>query len=268
VNPDKVASLAIETRRKKNVYDEYKGFELKSQDGPKRVMYLPIEKQNMLGYTYFAEYINPDQFKNALFRDPAKVRRDSTQNGVQFTDDRSVMNVDYSTNMIDYINPGQETITQTNNNNRDLLKRSIDFVNEHEGWTDSYRYFDMGIFERKVVFRLFSNNYPVFNEQGMTEISQYWGSEEILKYKRPYFLKHPFGVSTNTTLPSGEYVFNTLLEDPGFKQDMLESILVGYRLFKTSSNTETEVLTLEPSWYYLYAGSWIRFERGDMSGLE
>jgi len=271
VNPDKVASFAIETRKKKNIYDEYKGFELKSQDGPKRVIYLPIEEQNMVGNTYFVEYINPDKFKNALFRYPTKVRRDIMSNGVQFTDDRSVMNVDYSTNMLDYINPGQETITEKSNNNRDLLKRSIDFVNEHEGWTDNYRYFDMGIFERKVVFRLFLSNYPVFNEQGMTEISQYWGSEEILKYKRPYFLKHPFGVPTKTKLPSGEYVLNSLLEDPSFKQEMLESILVGYRLSKSSSNTETEVLTLEPSWYYLYAGSWIRFEndkRGDMSGLE
>ncbi|MBS4201327.1 hypothetical protein KHA93_16950 [Bacillus sp. FJAT-49732] len=272
VNPDKVASLLIESKRKKNVFDEYKAFELRGQDGPNRTIYLPIEEQEVEWFKYRIEYTNPDKFKNALFRDPKKVRRDDIlPNEEQYTDDRSVMNVDSSTNIIDYINPGQETVTGTPSINSNVLKRSIDFVNEHGGWTDNYRYFDMSVFEKKTVFQLFLQNYPVFNEQGMANILQLWSNEEIFQYKRPYFSKQlEIPPRKTKVLPSGESVLNSLLKEPDFKPDMLESILVGYRLSKDSENTE--IIDLKPSWYYLYGGSWIRFDqdekRGDMGGLE
>jgi len=273
VNPDHIANLLRETRRKKFVYDEYKPFELRGEDNHNRTIFLSTRDKEMFKNNYKIEYFSPEKFKNALFRDPAKVRRDYFSNGEQYTDDRSLMNVDYATNMIDYINPGQEAVTENPITNSDVLRRSIDFVNEHGGWTDNYRYFDMAVYEKKTVFQLFMNNYPVFNEQGMANIRQYWGSEEIFQYKRPYFSIHfPLPGPIKIVLPSGESVLNSLLEDPDFKQEMLESMLVGYRLSIESTTEGEKYIVLEPSWYYLYAGSWLRFDldgmRGDLNGLE
>ncbi|MCR2822731.1 YycH family regulatory protein [Lederbergia panacisoli] len=272
VNPDLVAALLDETRKKKSKYDEYKPFEMPGEGSPDRIIFLTTKEKALDGFIYRIEYINPEKFKDALFRDPKKVRKDPLPDGEQYTDDRSVMNVDFSTNMIDYINPGQNSISEENPSNQDdVLKRSIDFVNEHRGWTDNYRYFGMAEYEKKTTFQLFLNNYPVFNEQGMTNIRQYWGSEEIFEYKRPFFsIQFKLPEQTRTVLPSGEDVMNFLLDDLKLNPDVLESILIGYRLSKDSSSPE--YVSLEPSWYYLYGGSWIRFDleemRGDMSGLE
>ncbi|MBW8347974.1 hypothetical protein K0H71_00770 [Bacillus sp. IITD106] len=271
VNAEKVAALLKSTREKKKAYDEYTAIELEGSEGQKRTIYVTTKEKEMSVYQYPVEYFSPEKFKSALFRDPAKVKRDGLSAGEQYTDDRSVMNVDYTTNMIEYINPGLEASTETSLTNSDVLKRSIDFVNEHWGWTGNYRYFDMSVYEKKTVFQLFRNNFPVFNEQGMANILLYWGSEEIYRYKRPYFSNQLELKGRTEKVPSGESVLNKLLEDPNFNVDTFETMLIGYKLSKVDSDN-TSVINLEPSWYYLYGGSWIRFDlddkRGDTGGLE
>ncbi|MBS4218273.1 hypothetical protein KHA96_08110 [Bacillus sp. FJAT-49711] len=270
VNPDFIAALLTETRRKKNNYDEYKAFKLSGKSGHDRIIYVTTKEKELDGFIYKIEYINPDKFKDALFRSPEKVRKAPLPDGEQYTDDRSVMNVDYSTSMIDYINPGQSSVKESLGNQENVLKRSIDFVNEHRGWTDNYRYFSMSVYEKKTTFQLFMNDYPVFNEQGMANIRQYWGREEIFEYKRPFFSNQLPLMPAKVVLPSGETVMNTLLDHLKLEPDVVESILIGYRLTKDTSIPE--MITYEPSWYYLYGGSWLRFDleemRGDMSGLE
>ncbi|MBS4196467.1 YycH family regulatory protein [Lederbergia citri] len=274
VNAERVATLLNDTRAKKNVYDEYTAMEIKGPEEKMRTIYVTAKEKQMSINQYAIEYFSPEKFKAALFRDPAKVRRDDIHSaGEKYTDDRSLMNVDFTTNMIEYINPGMETVTETPYSNSDVLKRSIDFVNEHWGWTGNYRYFNMSLYEKKTIFQLFKNNFPIFNEQGMTSILLNWGNEEIYRYKRPYFsikvnIELPGRIEK--VLPSGESVLNKLLKDPNFKPEMFESMLIGYKLSK--STELTDVIDLEPSWYYLYGGSWIRYDlddkRGDMGGLE
>src|SRR3954451_11563762 len=94
------------------------------------------------------------------------------------------MTVNSESNVLRYVNPTVEE--NYVNSSYDLVKRSIDFVNEHGGWTDPYRYVYKNEFTHSVTFRLYSmDGYPVFNGNGITEINQVWGRDEINKYIRP-----------------------------------------------------------------------------------
>ncbi|MEK3888851.1 YycH family regulatory protein [Bacillus sp. FSL K6-3431] len=269
VNPERISALITKINTKKKEYEAYGKYSL-SED---RVIFLPKEKTQLLEYKYFSNYIDPEKFKNALFTDPSAVRRDILANGEKFTDISSMMNVDYLTNMIFYINPSHAPgLNNRQENDKHLLKRSIDFINEHSGWTDNYRYFSIGKYQPITVFQLFKEGRPVFNEQGMTEIRQYWGAEEIYQYKRPYFSLYtdrPLG-QRKVDLPSGEEVLKYLQENQEIQQNMLEDLLIGYNLVKDTANPK--VLVLEPSWFYLYGGSWLRLTLedvgGDFRGLE
>ena len=66
--------------------------------------------------------------------------------------------------------------------------------------------------EQRVVFRLFVNGLPVFNEVGMAEIEQVWGNGEIYQYQRPYFyLDFPYPEEEpDKLLPSGEEAVTAL----------------------------------------------------------
>ncbi|MBS4207135.1 two-component system activity regulator YycH [Bacillus sp. FJAT-50079] len=266
VNRERIAELLSKVNYKR--FDEYEAYPITSE----RNVFLPAKETSLYTYQYLPDYIDPEKFKNALFGDPTVVRRDMKANGEQFTDDRSMMNVDYTTNMIFYINPIQEPGGNQPNLHPDLLKRSIDFVNEHSGWTDNYRYFGFDAYRQRTIFRMFCNSYPVFNEEGMAEIRQHWGANEIYRYQRPYF-SLDIDISTDrdpVILPSGESALNQLLNEDEIDVNMIEDLLIGYRLRKDPN--KSKVLILEPSWYYLYGGSWIRLRSedigGDLNGLE
>lgn len=132
-------------------------------------------------------------------------------------------------------------------------------MNEHGGWTDDYRYAEMSVYEKKLTFRLFVDNYPVFNENGMTVVTQNWGEEEVSEYKRPYFtLTISLPSQTKVELPAGETVLEYLLSDKGFNPKLLQDLVLGYRL--SLDTTDDNLVVLEPTWYYLYGGAWLPFD--------
>ncbi len=267
VNYEHIQALLNHLDKQKSQFPEFKAYEL--PDG--RVKYLPAKETVMYRYHYYADYVDPTEFKDALFKDPSlvrKIREDST--GEKLTDPTSMMNVDKATSMISYVNPSQATDETTSQDSMDLLKKSIEFINEHAGWTDNYKYFSMDPTTQKTTFQLFLKGYPVFNTEGMSEIKLYWGKEEVYQYRRPYFsLDIPLPNPDKVYLASGEEVMDTLLADPNIDIDKLHELILGYRIYKNPENSK--VIILEPSWYYLYKDTWERFEvkevRGNLSGL-
>ncbi|MFS0646059.1 YycH family regulatory protein [Siminovitchia sp. 179-K 8D1 HS] len=267
VNHDQLAALFNHLEKGKTKYDPYEAYDL--PDG--RIKFLPAEKIEVPRYKYYADYIEPDSFKKALFKDPNLVRRDSNADGEKHMDGTSLMTVNYTTNMIFYVNPGQAIDSRGKNEDMNVLKKSINFVNEHAGWTDNYHYLSMDPYNKNTAFLLFIKGYPVFNQDGMTEIELTWGKEEIYQYERPYFiLDIPLPAPTTVTLPSGKEAMDALLSNPDIKSDLIQEFIIGYGLAKDPENPK--VLTLEPSWYYLYAGSWLRLDvedkKGELHGLE
>ncbi|MCZ2991912.1 two-component system activity regulator YycH, partial [Acinetobacter baumannii] len=83
--------------------------------------------------------------------------------------------------MLKYKN--SSVLTEKTIDNLMLLQKSFEFVSGHSGSLDSYRldYMNKG----ETVFRLNEDGYSVFNEDGLAELRQIWGSEEVMEYERP-----------------------------------------------------------------------------------
>ncbi|WHY00726.1 two-component system activity regulator YycH [Neobacillus sp. DY30] len=243
-------------------YQPYFSFEATEQ----RTVFIPDGKLEMMEFTYLPVVLNSEAFKAALFSDPNFVQRGTVAGVEEFSDVSSKMTVNNDTNMLLYVNPtGESNYVGTS---YDLLKRSIDFINGHGGWTDPYRYVAMSEKRKSVNFRLYSiDGYPVFNEGGMSEIQEVWGRDEITKYVRPNIsLELPLTTEmVKVTLPSGTSALEFLKSRKNFKPELLEQLVLGYRMSKDIS--ENKLILLEPAWFYRYNQTWGQITKEDLGGL-
>ncbi|MEH7414031.1 two-component system activity regulator YycH [Neobacillus drentensis] len=231
----------------------------------KRTIFLPEDKTKMSTYKYLPVTLNSDEFKDALFDDPSFVQRSSIPHGEEFTNDSSKMTVNYDSNILQYINP--TTDDSFVESSYDLVKRSIDFVNEHGGWTDPFRYVSKSEYKRSVTFRLYSTDgYPIFNDSGLSEINEEWGRDEINKYVRPNItLDLPLITEMQkVTPPSGHEVLTLLQSNKNFKPELLEELVLGYRMERDLE--ENKLILLEPVWFYRYDKTWGQITLRDFGG--
>lgn len=249
---EQVGNLFNQLKKQKTQYSSYEQYKL--PDG--RSQYLPIEAPEMTRYKYYSDTIDTDKFMYALFDDPAFTQKSQeSEDELRFMDSTSMMDVDLEKHMIFYVNPSQALTTPPKLVRNDLLEKSMDFINEHAGWTDNYRYFSTDVTSQKTVFRLFVKGYPAFNQDGMAEMKMFWGTEKIYQFSRPYFvLDVPLPGPTQITLPTGEETVEKLLARPGFEADKFQDLVLGYTLRKDPNNSK--VLILDPDWYYLYENDW------------
>ncbi|MDQ1000041.1 regulatory protein YycH of two-component signal transduction system YycFG [Neobacillus niacini] len=243
-------------------YQPYIPFEATAE----RTVYIPDGKLEMMEYTYLPVVLNSEAFKEALFSDPNFVQRGTVSGVEEFSDVSSKMTVNNDTNMLLYVNPTGES--NYVDNSYDLLKRSIDFINGHGGWTDPYRYVAKDEKRKSVKFRLYSiDGYPVFNESGMSEIEEVWGRDEITRYVRPNIsLELPLTTEmVKVTLPTGSSALEFLKSRKSFKPELLEQLVLGYRMSKDTS--ENRLILLEPAWFYRYNQTWGQITKEDLGGL-
>lgn len=236
-------------------------------DTGKRTLFFPEKETVMDKYKFLPHNLDSDEFKEALFNDPSLVKKSFVKNGEEYTDSSSKMNVNYDSNMLLYVNPGEESEYIARSN--ELLKRSIDFINEHGGYTDAYRYVNLDEINQKVTFRLYSiEGYPVFNERGMSEITQIWGRSEINKYIRPNFaLELPLKMEMEKmTLSSGQEALDFLQKREAFNPELLEEITLGYQMLRDSN--EQKLIVLEPTWFYRYDNSWGQISMDELGGVK
>ncbi len=239
----------------------------------KRTLFVPENPVEINRLEYYIDYLDIGDLKSALFINPKYVRQEPVSVGEEYTDGTRLMTVNKDNYLISYINPAQKS--KLFDSSSDLLQKSIDFINEHAGWeNNNYRFAYMSKNEQRVVFRLFVNGYPAFNESGMTEIEQIWGKEEIYSYDRPYFKLDSVlpSVGSAKTLRSGKEVVNQLKSKDNIDFNSVEDISIGYKLDKSLDSKLVTLVTLEPTWYYRIGDKWfiVPFDDtgGDRSGLE
>jgi regulatory protein YycH of two-component signal transduction system YycFG len=232
-----------------------------------RTLFLPEGETEMFVYKYLPVTLNSDEFKEALFRDPKFVQRNIVGQNEEYSSDTSKMTVNNDTNILSYVNPTSED--DYVESSYELVKRSIDFVNEHGGWTDTYRYVFKNEYQASVVFRLYTNEgYPVFNDRGLSEIYQTWGRNEINQYIRPNIaLELPLTTEMQrVTRPSGHLALEFLQSKPNFKPELLEDLVLGYRMERDKE--ENRLILLEPAWFYRYHGTWGEITMEELGGLK
>ncbi len=238
----------------------------------KRTLFVPENPVKINRLEYYIDYLDIGDLKSALFINPKYVRQEPVSVGEEYTDGTRLMTVNKDNYLISYINPAQKS--KLFDSSSDLLQKSIDFINDHAGWeNNNYRFAYMSENEQRVVFRLFVNGYPTFNESGMTEIEQIWGKEEIYSYDRPYFKLDSVlpSVGSPETLQSGKEVVNQLKSKDNIDFNSVEDISIGYKLNKSLDSKLVTLVTLEPTWYYRVGDKWfiVPFEEGGgQSGLE
>lgn len=231
----------------------------------KGTIYLPENKVELMSYQYLTKYLDSDMFKDALFSDPTLVQKNYIASGEEYRDASSLLRVNLDDNTIVYVDPsGIDTNTKDSNN---LIKRSIDYVNGHGGWTDNYRYIKLDREKNSVLFRLYGpDGYPVFSENDeISEIQLDWGKTDISRYMRSNF---SFGLLTDTTineLDSGHEAMEKIKKVNNFNPDLLENVKIGYEM---KLDGQSLLVQLDPCWFYLYDGTWKKLTNGNMGGKE
>ena len=152
----------------------------------------------------------------------------------------------------------------------ELLINTIDFVNEHGGWTDEFRYMYMDPNTRIVQFQLFLHGLPVYRDSSLLlKLCKSGGRIGYLVISRPYYtLDSPFPETEIKLLPSGIEIAEMLKKSDTLDFDAVEEITPGYFMKHDSEG----LFIMEPSWFYLINGNWIRFSPeslgGELIGLE
>ncbi|MBM7585106.1 regulatory protein YycH of two-component signal transduction system YycFG [Bacillus pakistanensis] len=230
-------------------------------------IFLPEKPIDFPSYRYVLEEINTQTFRDALFSDPNGVTKEFTNDGEQFTDGKSLMELDVNNQILTYVNPIYEE-TGSSTTTSVLIQESFNFVNEHGGWVDQFQYFKISNVERKIVYRQFINGLPVFNESGMAELSYVLGNKEIYRYQRPYTkmgLQLDSESENGVTLMSGYEVLNYLNSQEDIKPSLIEDIAIGYKLSR-DIDLNQNIIIYKPTWYYLYAGGWLPIIPEEMGG--
>lgn len=233
---------------------------------------VPTEPIKMVRSTYYQEELSPTRFRDALFNDPNAVRRsqvDATHE--EFGDDHALLVVNTESKMLNFAHPAALS-REPAEYPSELLNDVIDSINEHGGWTDSYRFSYINPYSRYVKFQLFIYGYPVFSETpgtGTTEIAQYYGENRVFRYIRPYYTLE-VSLTDEIELPSGTDIANELMQLDTLDFGMVEDITTGYMM---RHDLEKQTFVMEPAWYYLIKGnSWIRYTPeqggGEQIGLE
>ena len=81
-------------------------------------------------------------------------------------------------------------IDESHETNTDgLLQKSINFVNNHGGWTDNYRFVGLDKGRKIAHFQIYGpDGYPVFGENNpISKIEIDWAATEVSRYLRNNF---------------------------------------------------------------------------------
>lgn len=254
-------NLPNETGFLRNVVDVGQSFEeyVEIDRGNAPFLAVPKDPVNVTRNTYFRADTDPLDFRDALFTDPSDVRRTQVDSDLEeYGNDHGLMSINTKTRTMNYVRFGsesQEIIAIPS----ELLVNTIDFINEHGGWTDDFRYAYMNPLSRYVKFQLYIDGLPVYSDQsGVNEITEIWGDSEIYKYNRPLFYTRDFKFKkVEEELPSGVEVAQALRASDELDFDMVDEITPGYYLIE-----DDELLVLQPCWYYLIKDNWFRFQNG------
>ena len=238
---------------------------------PESSSYLVVSADPMetIKYTFLEDEVPINKFRDALFSDVNAVR--NSQVGIhheELADDHAMMNVDTEKKIMKYVSPN--AVSRELAIPSELLINTINFVNEHGGWTDEFRFTYMDPNTRLVRFRLFLHGLPVYTDSSSSaEILPMWGKDRIYSYARPYYRLNSSNPATTEVqlLPPGTDIAEMLGKSDVLDFDAVEEITPGYFM-----KYKPGLFIMEPAWFYLVNGNWSRFSPeslgGELIGLE
>ncbi|SIT87104.1 YycH family regulatory protein [Edaphobacillus lindanitolerans] len=235
-------------------------------------LYLPAEPVSVDALIYNMEEVSPSKFKDALFPDKSDVKREQTGlTREEYSDNSSIMTVETRMKTISFVHPHPTAESKEVSIPSELLLNSLDFVNEHGGWTNNFLFASMEPEKKQITYRLQVGGLPVFSEEKetSTEIRQTWGDGRIFRYQRPYYtLDVPFPEKNRRELDSGVEEAEWLRAEKGEDFSKIGEIMQAYTM---RQDEQQNLYLLEPAWYYEENGKWHQVgadSGGAVNGLE
>ncbi|MFP3356557.1 two-component system activity regulator YycH [Planococcus sp. SIMBA_143] len=227
-------------------------------------VYVPEDPIEKTGFDYLLEETSAAIFADAIMDSPSAEFAGDLQSE-EFTDDSgAIMRELDSQKSINYVQPKAETSDPAIPS--DLVFNSINFVNEHGGWTDQYVYFGMKSVNQQISYQLFFEGSPVFSNTTAVSLDVEWGIdngiEQAFRYSRPTYLLDSVAETRTIEMASGEAVLDALAR---LEMDLstIEAVTIGYEL------TESEpLITFQPAWYYKANGKWTRLSDESVGGVK
>lgn len=259
---DQAIKLKIEQNESSNINEmllksNYKNSTYYTVSGKQgHTLYLPEQRIAIKQLTFSTQNIPSSDFKNALFNDPKTLKQYRLNNGEEsFTDGTRALEISQNQDMMRFVNPANQEVYDLEP--EEMILKSIEFINDHSGWTDSFSLMEWSRPNHTVNFQLMVNGYPVFNQTGATKIYESWRDNEIYEYVRS-LTNLRFSIDSEqkrVILPSGRELLSYLTQvKPDFTLSSLEAALIGYDFSKEKANTA--VATVKPKWYIKYDGKW------------
>lgn len=248
---------------------------------PSLMLMLPKQSLNLKHYTYDTASYQPDTFKQVMFDNPnspnTPVISQQRESGmIEYTDTSHFLEVSPSERKMTF---RRTTAPALSPDAPQLIQQSIDFLNNHRGWTDNYMFFRMNNAENSAVsFRMkLKNGVPVFTSEenpfGPTDIVEEWGSSDIARYVRPtYRLKSEVN-NSDQSIMSGSELMKDLKKRPDlYNPRTVKNIFPGYEM---SASDRSQMVNIDPAWFIETKDGRIkaihfdnRVIRGKANGLE
>lgn len=221
----------------------------------------PVERTS---FDYLLEETSASTFADAIMDSPTAKFAGDLQSE-EFTDDSgAIMRELESQKSINYVQPKAETSDPAIPS--DLVFNSVNFVNEHGGWTDQYVYFGMKSANQQISYQLFFDGSPVFSNTTAVSLDVEWGLyngvEQAFRYSRPTYLLDSVAETRTVEMASGETVLKALSR---LDMDLstIEGVAIGYELTE-----EEPLITFQPAWYYKANGKWTRLSDESVGGVK
>ncbi|TGB01229.1 YycH family regulatory protein [Halobacillus salinus] len=207
------------------------------------------------------ESVNVLPLRNYLF--PAEVQRYEGSSGQRISDSKRVLEVLNNEEYMTYQFAILNSTNQIGLDAFDMLTKSIEDLNNHNGWTNDFRLSQLSTDTGRVEYHIYFNGLEIMGHPLATIFLQY-EQRDIQEYNRPLvkFLSLPEGPLSTSTLKSGEAVLSYLNGQDSVDISQVDDIKVGYTLEEQSSSL---VYNLKPMWYIKQNGTWEPLFKEDVS---
>ncbi|MBO8155659.1 MAG: hypothetical protein H0Z32_04300 [Bacillaceae bacterium] len=217
-------------------------------------IYLPASEIELPERTFTINKLQTKPIINAIFNDPSLVETSITNFGERiYTDGTRQLSI--FNHYMSFINPLTADNQQMEKQN--LIRKSINFINDHHGWTNMFRLSDIKENTNTVVYQMTMDDYPVFHRLASSYIEISWRNQQIYEYNRPLLkLVTPFSSEGQmVTLRSGQDIIYYLEHNRNnYFPFLIEDIQIGYTMKEKEGFNS--IMLLEPEWYIKYNGRW------------
>lgn len=225
-------------------------------------VYVPEKPTHTQAYSYLADNINVDDINKAVLGDKNSIIERS-DNNMSKTYNSNTGIVKMSNNELYKFNNLSEVDHGKPNPMNNLIS-SFNFISEHRGFTDDYRYFGVNQADRAIKYQMFFKGYPVFNDKKLSEIDIIWGDKDVYEYKRGLYTTS-VAVPTKQKvkqLPTAEEVRFALASNKQYHFERVSNMMIGYAMERSEEETIQSTLSFRPAWYIQYNGEWKEYDNG------